>query len=157
MAILMIPDNQADFAGTPGYRFGDANSGKAAGKWYRVLSAGPSFTNPISGGLPGNLVSSPNRSTDLPGTNNIVAGEVQSRDGLGDSALINKLSCLDESYRKQSVINYDFDPEPGTSGYNSNSFVTGLLNAANVRYRLPGIYIPGASKPVPIENFNVFP
>ena len=77
-ALLLVPDDQAAFANKPGYLFGGAADGVANGKWYQVVSAGPSRGwNLIA---PDKLVDERNRSTDLP-SKNIILGEVRTSTG----------------------------------------------------------------------------
>ncbi|SFM92340.1 hypothetical protein, partial [Halopseudomonas yangmingensis] len=162
LALLIIPDDQiwAASEAAKGDRFllGNDDAGVASGKYWTTISAGPS-----SGlSFPGNLQSTPNRSGDEPWAN-IVAGKVSAPiSNLGmacgvsaDSDFINRLLLAEAGYKP--VFNYDFFPTYETEGYNSNSFIIGILEAVGASVTLPNVSLPGVEKPVPGWGFGYMP
>jgi RHS repeat-associated protein len=168
-ALLLVPDDQAAFANKPGYIFGGASDGVANGKWYQVVSAGPSRGwNLIE---PGKLVDERNRSTDLP-SKNIVLGEVRTSTPLKysnfcrstaptDTELVNYLSKMPDSYLDGADYGYPSNLSstgtlsPGT--YNSNSYIAGILNHIGVNFTLPADNrFPGFNQPLPDSSYNLF-
>jgi len=81
--------------------------------------------------------------------------------GLSENAFIDHLFRLDSRYGD----NLDYDLYPSNpdraiwwlndDGYNSNSYIRGLLNAAGVKdnYPIPNETLPGWFKPVPTNEF----
>jgi ABC-type Fe3+-hydroxamate transport system substrate-binding protein len=56
------------------------------------------------------------------------------------------------SYRNNET--YELFPRGDNDGYNSNSFIHGLLDAAGfTNIPDPAVNTPGWSKPVPLEDF----
>jgi hypothetical protein len=103
----------------------------------------------------GNLESAPNRSADTGWKNAINLEKVQYPPALED-ALISLLLQLEAAY--DDKLPYDCFPETNDVYYNSNGFVHGLLNAAD----LPEPQFPiedwfpyrGWTKPVPTWKFT---
>ena len=120
-----------------------------AGRQYIVFSGGPDFDGP---GLLGNLRGDINRPSDLATAPNDLVGSVYAPAGVSKDALIKQLITNTGAYNSNPV-NYDLLPS-FSSGYNSNSYLRGLVNSAggkiqgniNWQYR-------GFSKPVPKDRF----
>jgi hypothetical protein len=51
-------------------------------------------------------------------------------------------------------LNYDLFPQQGTDGYNSNSYVHGLVNAADGVSTINLNNFVGGDKPVPTSEFD---
>lgn len=111
----------------------------ADGNRYIVLSAGPED---------GNLVSRPNRELDL----GEQAGSVGFSQpvGMSEAEYFNELSNTDAEYN--DGLDYDLFPE-GADGYNSGSYVSGLLEATGVEPPEVDVPAPGYDKPVPERCF----
>lgn len=146
MKLVIIPDNQKGYADDS--RFFTNNAGARVS----TMGAGPengSLLRPL-----GDLVSNHNRPRDVSETG-FVVGEISPGKGDTEDALISRLFQADANYRD----NLDYDFFPGRSdGYNSNSYLTGLLQAVGIeRPPIPNqgtAPTPGAQKPVPRGCFT---
>ena len=78
-----------------------------------------------------------------------------------ENQLIKTLLDLDSKYN--DLLSYDCFPTASSTGYNSNSYVNGLLQAAGLEAHFPLFFgntsfsingYPGWTKPVPAENFK---
>jgi hypothetical protein len=109
-------------------------------------SAGPQIVS--AGPLSGRLVYSRNRKSDH---GNFVLGPVQSARYSTAKAHFDTLIRSAENYDNQ--LDYDLFPEAG-DGYNSNSFVAGLLDitAASATHAMSSFV--GGGKPVPAKEFE---
>lgn len=120
-----------------------------SGSMPETLSAGP-------GGLLGqNLVSTPNRESDLP-ANNYTVGVVTPPPGVTAADYWSSLSSADAGYTDRCCVGYDTIPGllPGRTEYNSNSYVFGLLGSTGGSTRAAVHKFPGARKPVPRRFFR---
>jgi len=70
-----------------------------------------------------------------------------------DYATILQLFKHTENFAKNPNLDYELFPRKGTGGYNSGSFLAGLLKSLGLDY-FPELLSPGWSKPVPSEYFN---
>lgn len=145
MKLVIIPNNQKGY--TNDSRFFTNN----AGARISTMGAGPengSLLRPL-----GDLVSNNNRPRDVSEMGFVVA-EISPGRGDTEDALIGRLFQADANYRDN--LDYDFFPSQ-SDGYNSNSYVTGLLQAVGVeRPPIPNqstAPTPGADKPVPRACF----
>lgn len=146
LKIVIIPNNQRAYAADS--RFFTNNSGSRVS----TLGAGPengTLLRPL-----GDLVSNTNRERDV-SERSIIVAEMFPGAGDTEDALIGRLFNADSNYRD----NLDYDFFPGSSdGYNSNSYVAGLLRAIGVEnVPLPNQQntpTPGADKPVPTGCFT---
>jgi len=136
------PDHQKLYAGKDGYVLDEKS-----GNWIRTWGAGGSLL------LSGNLVSDANRSRDIDfsiktyASPNLVPVNQEAK-------YVETLNRLDSGYKDNLV--YDLFPNLNNSdGYNSNSYVSGLLNAAKINVPEIDLKLPGYRKPVPVENFGV--
>jgi hypothetical protein len=171
-------DEQALYADKEGYV-----QDKETGMWYKTWGAGPDsnvvgFLSGITDKANTNLVSDFNRKRDadlsikIYQSPNLVSTE---QEGIY-AQLLDK---LDNNYKDN--LRYNLLPTQNTSiGYNSNSYISGILNAAgiippnittytkryqyegweyqsiqpiNIKYNLP-MDIPGYNKPIPKEYFG---
>lgn len=145
MKLVIIPNNQKGYANDSRFFTNDA------GARVSTMGAGPengSLLRPL-----GDLVSNNNRPRDVSEIGFLIA-EISPGKGDTEDALIGRLFDADANYRD----NLDYDFFPGQSdGYNSNSYLTGLLQAVGVeRPPIPNQDVaptPGAEKPVPRECF----
>jgi uncharacterized protein RhaS with RHS repeats len=136
MAIILRPDNPADFVNHPLFR---GTGGREATLGGQAFGEG--------GALFGTLYSTPNYPGDRPaGLSNLTT--VDCPDRLTDSEFIKALINAAALYGNDAV--YDPFPDPFGFTYNSNSYVSGVIRAAGaVPPTLPGIQ-PGYRRPLPI-------
>jgi hypothetical protein len=128
------------------------NSLGANGKISATIGGQP-FGNTSPLNWLGNLQTSFNNPKDSL-SNSATSQTVTTPSGMTDTKFINNL--IDAAKKYQNDLNYDLFPESG-SGYNSNSYVAGILKAAGatpptLRQVLPdgGTFrAPGYSKPIP--------
>jgi hypothetical protein len=67
--------------------------------------------------------------------------------------MVNRLFRLDANYRDN--LPYDLSPQAAEPGYNSNSYVAGLLATAGFEnIETPDRPTPGFDKPVPKQAFD---
>ena len=107
-----------------------------------TLSAAPT--------LLGHLKSEPDRVEDMIG--NIILGTVVSSQDLGPNLHYTAMLIKDSIY--DDDLNYDLFPEAGTDGYNSNSYVHGLVNASQSSTAVNFSDYIGGNKPVPNNEFD---
>jgi len=107
---------------------------------------GSKVTNPL-----GNLRGVRNNPEDL---NPEFMQKVETPQGMSDTDFIKNI--LKAAGRYKGNLNYDIIPESGTDGYNSNSYVSGLIKAAGGKtpdLKTNGQFqTPGYEKPIPIPN-----
>ena len=145
LTIVHTPESneQALYAGKEGYV-----QDKTSGLWIRTWGVGPSIF------IAGDLVSDNNRTRDID-----LSIKIYQSPNLvplnQESNYKNLLNQLDSNYKDN--LNYDLFPNLGnSSGYNSNSYVSGLLNAAGIDSpQINNLTLPGYRKPIPAENFGV--
>lgn len=151
--IVIIPNDQDTFRGDD--RFETTEEGRV----FATLGAGPengSIFRPL-----GDLVSNPNRPNDVSEPFSIVA-DITPGQGDTENAMINRMFATDSNYN--DGLDYDLfpstDPNAGSAndGYNSNSYVYGLLGAMGAE-NIPQsnqdtMPTPGADKPVPERCFT---
>lgn len=114
-------------------------------------SASPTATTTFSAGpVGGKLVSGINRASDI--TGNVTMGISTSSAGLSPSPYFLYMTSKYDNY--DNGLNYDLFPQQGTDGYNSNSYVHGLINAANGLSSVNLNNFVGGDKPVPTSEFN---
>ena len=75
-----------------------------------------------------------------------------------EDAAIAALFNLVDNYNQQPVRDYDLFPAGYGEAYNSNSFISGILNAGGFASPIhPGADVPGYAKPVPKTYFRPRP
>ncbi len=117
----------------------DPNDGRA----YIALGAGPQD---------GDLVSDPNRPKDLANRPNHYKYTIPSPPCESNDDFINNLLDADAAY--QDNLNYHLFPGI-RGGYNSNSYIDGLLHATTRNYYpKPSPFTPGWNTPVPDQQFQ---
>ena len=62
------------------------------------------------------------------------------------ASLINAYFGFKEKEKRGTWLNYDLKPDPGDKGYNSNSFISSLLNAVYLDNDRPPVRVPGWDK-----------
>jgi hypothetical protein len=144
--ILIVPSNQNAYANDPRFQNIDAN-----GNRYATIGAGPDQ------GYASGLWSGVNRPRDLSQPdNNMQQLPIPSQYGNEDAA-INVLFTLAQNFNSNPLhgtIDYALFPV-GSTTYNSNSFVAGLLNAGGFKMpNPPGGVLPGFGHPVPSFYFQ---
>lgn len=143
-AIRFTPNDQKAAAKHPQFNNIDKD-----GKRYAVFSAGPESNR---------LVSSPNRSSDLGTQEGSV--EFAIPEGKSELEFFNDMARADGAYKDK--LDYDLFPAKDgegnplvpDDGYNSNSYVSGLLRATGVTPPKIDAYLPGYDKPVPPRCFR---
>lgn len=117
-----------------------------------TISAGPDW-NPSNGSIPGQLENTPGRETDQ---NNDFVANVIPPDGMTTESYWGILQQAGNNY--DNGLDYDLLPEvlfPDDTGYNSNSYVFGMLEATGGQAEgvNPGDY-QGGLTPVPASEFQ---
>ncbi|WP_031553613.1 hypothetical protein [Parvularcula oceani] len=123
------------------------------GSRFCTMGAGPKNMNPLFG----TLVSDLNRVWDvnqlLPDTYDamiqhpgVTRGEITEREA------VEYLFAADRAYADET--DYDMVPFSWSGGYNSNSYIAGLLAAAGWEAKKPP-RVPGWTKPLPREAFGI--
>ena len=139
--IRITPENQSAYVNCPLFQNMDAD-----GNCYATLGAGP---------VDGLLVSSSNRKMDLessaPG---VPLSSKDTKDGRDEDDIIRDLFMTEFGYGD----NKDYDVFPRNAGnrrwwwpddgYNSNSYIHGLLNATNLQDPKPPVKVPGWNRPL---------
>lgn len=143
-AIRFTPDDQRSVRNNPQFNNVDKD-----GNRYVVISAGPDSNR---------LVSSPNRSSDLGPQEGSTQFAIPK--GKSESQYFNDVARADAAYNDK--LDYDLFPARegqgsafvADDGYNSNSFVSGLLGATGVNTPKIDANLPGLNKPVPPQCFK---
>jgi len=114
-------------------------------------STSPTQTTTFSAGpVEDELVSGINRASDISG--NVTIGISTSSSGLSPSPYFLHMTSKYDNY--DNGLNYDLFPQQGTDGYNSNSYVHGLVKAANGVSSVNLNNYIGGDKPVPTSEFD---
>jgi RHS repeat-associated protein len=155
-SLKITPDNQAKYRNDARFQ-----KDPTTGLLYTTLGAGP------SGLVDPDLESDFNRPKDKATAENPDGSRVTVISGLPDDDLINKLLTADAKYTDD--LNYDFfpknktdeDPDEDDPGYNSNSYIAGILAFVGALPRqhpddlFPGNRShPGWFKPLPPQHFQ---
>jgi len=147
--ITIIPKNQLKWS-----KHSEFYNKTKDGKAYATIGAGPEDG--------GKLVSHLNRKTDLKRDKNTYSETIECPKNMTEDQFISSLLKSDRNYSD----NLDYDLLPAESGgdqswylpddsYNSNSYVSGLLNATGAkRPSAQPSKNPGWYKPVPSSNFK---
>jgi hypothetical protein len=143
--IRVTPDDPAPFKNEPLL----TNLKDNQGRIYFTFGAGPELNN----GSYQLLIKGINRSSDKEEhSGKYIVIEIPG-DTEGETAFIRRLFALHNNYANNA--NYDMFPAPDGDGYNSNSYVAGLLKAAGVSPPQPNVDAPGFSKPLPEVYFTM--
>ena len=113
LSIVMIPNDPKAFSNPKGWT--------TMANGYKIATEGGQPS------LLGSLKSSPNNSGDQI-SNATFLQRVETPKGMTDTQFINNIIAAQSSYK--NGLNYDLFPKAGTDGYNSNSYVSGLIKAA---------------------------
>jgi RHS repeat-associated protein len=151
--ITIIACPNSDMAKDPRFMY---NRTAEEGNRYLTIGAGPSGAIPLI--RPGELISSANRDRDLNRTINTFSQLIMAFDcclccdnSKGES-LAYKLIEGERKYNCRA--DYDFFPEGNLDAYNSNSFISGLLNHAGLGTTpAPTTLTPGYATPLPGKYF----
>ena len=143
-AIRFTPDDQRAARTHPQFNNVDRD-----GNRYVVISTGPESNR---------LVSSPNRSSDLGPQEGAVEFAIPK--GKSELQYFNDVARADSAYNDK--LEYDLFPAQAgqastfvaDDGYNSNSFVSGLLGETGVKPPSINTNLPGYDKPVPQQCFR---
>lgn len=145
LALRFTPEDQSKTRRDPQFDNIDEN-----GQRYVVISAGPES---------GRLYSRPNRSSDMGKQEGSL--EFSPPKGMSEFEYFNEVAVADGNY--EDNMDYDLFPARegqgsifvADDGHNSNSFVSGLLEATGVKApEIEGINLPGYDKPVPKRCFE---
>ncbi len=146
--LLIIPSDQSQYENDP--EFSRTVWVMRQEMHYTTVGAGPGI--PFQ---PNTLVSRVNRSSVNEDTWTS-RGSVWSED---EEDLIDMVFELDGNY--DDDLNYDIIPQAGTNGFNSNSYLHGLLIALEAEFSaswtvdLGGLNFPGWEKPLLLAHFDV--
>ena len=144
-AVRFTPDNQRAVKGNPLFNNVDSD-----GKRYMTFSAEPRNLK---------LGSTVNKSSDLGPQDGSI--ELNIPKGSNEFQVFNRIATADRQYNDN--LDYDFFPSRdeerkvlvADDGYNSNSYVSGLLGAVGINAPALPVAVPGYDKPVPTECFLV--
>lgn len=124
------------------------------GNYFAVVSAGPEHPYRSLVGLGGQLMPSPNRDTDIRAArNNTMQLEIPSiyrNENAAIQAILNASSNYGANTVPYAAMANGFGGKPH---YNSNSFVSGLLDALGFAYGNPQGNPVGFDQPVPMHHF----
>lgn len=134
-SVEITPNNQARWSSDPRFSARDAS-----GHAFLTLGAGPSAS--------GRLVSNLNRQADSASAQ---AATVTVPTPGGEDAAIERLLRADGNYRDDAP--YTFFPAL-QGGYNSNSYVSGILSAAGLHRPAFSLPMPGYTSPLPPRSFQ---
>jgi RHS repeat-associated protein len=142
--IVIIPANQAKYANNKYFS--------------KILPNGKRFATIGAGEVNGKLVAGLNRDTDvekMQSAMNIQEQVLRNLNGMSEDEAIDALLNASQEYDNQADYML-FPGTPGrTGGYNSNSFIAGLLNRLGISgYGRPFI-APGFMTPLPPKYFTV--
>lgn len=145
--LMVIVDDHPAFAGDPRFE-----NQLPDGRRYATLGAGPANMNPFFS----TLISGINRKADLSALLiDTFDVEIQHPDVDGglrtERAVVDELFAADSRYCDQFA--YDIVPFSWSDGFNSNSYVAGLLSATGWQVERPG-RVPGWTKPLPPDAFR---
>jgi len=136
-SIRITPDDQAAWANDSRFQKGED------GKLFVTLGAGPKACLPQ--GMC--LVSGTNRPTDAAAHTGNTGVDLGGRD---ENAVIRAMLRADATYGDDLPYSALWPTSSGI-GYNSNSYVSGLLRHVGIQMGAPGgVSLPGWSKPIPI-------
>ncbi|MGA3266721.1 MAG: hypothetical protein ABSE16_07860 [Verrucomicrobiota bacterium] len=145
--LVITPDNQAEYANDARFQNFDSNKRRFA-----TIGAGPvgSILTSAEGAL---LTYGVNRPTDIdkPKEHRQVL-PLPSRYGGNEDAAVKELFRLGDAYNKHRE-QYTLFPNNGW-GYNSNSFIEGLVEVAGYDPLVSGADTPGLHHPVPPADFG---
>jgi hypothetical protein len=145
--IVLTPTDQARYTGDPRFQNFDRN-----GFRYATIGAGPD--KGLSNGLWGGI----NRERDVTRPNNNLQGLAIPDSYKNEDAAIAALFNLVDNYNQHPVRDYDLFPAGYGDAYNSNGFISGILNAGGFAPPIhPGADVPGYVKPVPKIYFRPRP
>jgi hypothetical protein len=156
-SIIIIPEDQEKYKDNELYKKNVLTDEEGNEKFFVTLGAGP---DNFLGGWTSKLESNLNRDKDI-----ILDIKVESiildigrRD---ENEVIEQLLLADSNY--DDNLDYDYMASPdderkwylADDGYNSNSYVAGILRAVGLTIPEIQSNVPGYDKPVPIESFGV--
>ena len=147
LTLMVIPDRPQDFTNKSGWNT------LSTDKIFATIGGQPFGKAGLDAGVMGNLKTEFNFSGDQPPHLNFMQAVPTSK-GMTDTQFINKLINSASSYKNDK--NYDLFPSAGSNGYNSNSYVSGVLKAAGgtpPALRSGGTFqTPGYDKPLPLPG-----
>ncbi len=150
LTIILVPDRPSDFVNKTGWAVLPAS-----GRQFATLGGQLGGKAGILAGPLGNLQSASNYPGDHPLKTTFLQ-RVETPAGKTDTGFINDLINASSSYKND--LNYDLFPE-SYSGYNSNSYVSGVLKTAGAEpptLNTGGAFMtPGYSKPIPLSTGNI--
>jgi alpha-tubulin suppressor-like RCC1 family protein len=145
VSLRIVPQNQERWLTDRAADFVNRDEFK---NFFATLGAGP-----VPSGCRGPLVSAINRENDV--LKAPTSLELLQYPPSQEDVSIERLFALDSHYN--DLLTYECLPDEGTGEYNSNSYIAGLLDAADVpRPSFPTRYgwiYPGWTKPVPASSF----
>jgi hypothetical protein len=120
---------------------------------YATLGAGPDESDSLAKVYEGKstLVSDINRPKDVR-LNSKVEQVVLNLNGREEDEVIAALFAADVAYSDD--LRYELRPEAKNDAFNSNSYISGLLQAIGLDAPELKSNVPGYNKPVPLEHFR---
>jgi hypothetical protein len=113
---------------------------------YATLGAGPENMAGSLVGHGGHLVAGFNRRTDVRLDDKVSVVQLNLK-GRDENQVISALIGAQASFMRKADLNYELFPSLTSKGYNSNSYIAGLLAAVGLD--LPtAAFVPGVDKPV---------
>jgi len=137
--IVIIPDDQAAWSDHP-----DART-FLNGEVYMTIGAGWDK---------GKLAADLNRKRDVIRTHNVFSTPVNLPAGISENQYIENLLSAHNNYKNNDNVNYSPIPVKSSSSYNSNSYVSGLLNATGGTISTTPPSAPGYTKPLSSSYFQ---
>lgn len=99
------------------------------------------------------MISKPNRNKDIDLSIKVYTSPNLVPPAKEDQYIVN-LFRLDQNYRDN--LSYDLFPNLNNNArYNSNSYIAGILRAAQIPVPAINLNTPGYNKPIPINSFGV--
>ena len=142
--IAIIPDNQGKYKNDPNF-----SNRLEDGRRFATIGAGPSSNNPLRSNV---LVSDINRERDVIQSHNTSDNLLTLPQGVSEDEMIASLFSADANYADN--LPYELWPTSESGGYNSNSYVSGLLRTVGFEDVDAPPRTPGFDKPVPEQSFR---
>jgi alpha-tubulin suppressor-like RCC1 family protein len=163
-AIRIVPRNQSDWLDTSNQFniwFSEPKLKRYGDLVYATIGGGPSADDPF---VLSNLENRFNSQSDIERNSVDRPERLDLSLGSDEDSAIERLFTLASYYDQNSTLDYELTPGSSTDGYNSNSYLRGLLEAAQIRLpKFPTPYLgdspafPGWFKPVPKLYFGIQP
>jgi RHS repeat-associated protein len=135
--ITITPENQDLYKNDPRFIYDNAQ-----GKYYATIGAGPSMALNLTSGINREKDKEPHK-----------GGNKVDFNGCEDN-YITKLFTANNNYANNPPLPYDLFPTWPFNVYNSNSYISGIINATSGVVEKPNVNAPGWNRPVPSKYFT---